>query len=277
MPFVTAEDGTPIFFCDWGSAAAPPVVLVHAWALNSDMWSAQVPDLTAAGFRCVTYDRRGHGRSDRPGSGYDLDTLADDLAAVLDCLDVSDALLVGHSMGAAEIIRYLTRHGTSRAAGVVLSAPMAPFLLRTKDNPGGIEESSFESARQAMRDDIGAFVDAAPWSDYFGASLEVSPALADWTRRQIVDTPLQILLETQRAFTRADLRQELAQFTLPTLVIQGSADRSAAIELTGERAAALVPGSRLVVMNGAGHGLYASGAGRYDSELIAFARDCLPR
>jgi pimeloyl-ACP methyl ester carboxylesterase len=241
------------------------------------MWSAQLPALLDAGLRCITYDRRGSGRSDRPGYGYDLDTLADDLAAVIGSLELSDALLVGHSMGATEVARYLGRHGTGRVAGVVLSAPTTPVLLRGEDNPDGIDESQFEAARAAMLADIGTFLAATSAGDFFGDAYEVSPALAAWTSRQIIDTPLPVLLETQRTFSRADVRRDLAGLDLPVLVIQGGADRSSPLELTGRPTAALVPGSRLVVVDGAGHGLYTSAAARYNAELIDFARSCQVR
>src|SRR5262249_50705667 len=138
MPFVRTQDGTQLFFSDWGHPAGPLVVFAHAWGLSGDMWNAQLPALLEAGVRCVTYDRRGHGRSARPRNGYDLDSLADDLAVLLSHLDASGAVLVGHSLGAAEVVRYLSRHGSGRAAGAVLSAPTMPVLLRGPGNPGGV-------------------------------------------------------------------------------------------------------------------------------------------
>jgi len=271
MPIITAADSTSLFVSDWGEPAAPPVVFVHAWGLNGDMWGAQVPALIDAGFRPVTYDQRGFGRSDRPHRGYDLDVLADDLAAVINALDLRGIMLVGHSLGAQVAVRYLTRHGSGEVAGVVLSAPMPPMLRRSEDNPGGAEEAVFEAHRRAMAQDIGAFVDATPPAEYFGAAKAVSPALADWTRRQIVDTPLHVLMETQKAFSRADLRAELAAIDRPTIILHGSADRSSPLERGGQPTAALVPGSRLVVFDDAGHGLYTSEASGYNAEIISFA------
>lgn len=272
MPFVTTRDEARLFFSDWGNPASPPVVFAHAWGLNGDMWNAQLPALLDAGFRCVTYDRRGHGRSDRPRNGYSLDSIADDLADLLSYLDLSGALLVGHSIGAAEVVRYLSRHGSGRTAGAILSAPCAPIMLRSPSNPDGIDESVFQAGRTAMCADIGAFVEATSASDYFGSTREVSEGLADWTRRQVISTPLPVLLETQQAFSQADLRNELSELRLPVLIIHGSADRATPLELTGQRTAALVPASRLVVIDGAGHGVYASDAARYNAELITFAQ-----
>jgi non-heme chloroperoxidase len=271
MPIITAADSTSMFVCDWGDPAAPPVVFVHAWGLNGDMWGAQVPALADAGFRPVTYDQRGFGRSGRPRSGYDLDVLADDLAAVVSALDLRAIILVGHCLGAQVAVRYLTRHPSREVAGVVLSAPMPPMPRRSDDNPGGVDEAVFEAHRQAMAQDIGAFVDATPPAEYFGTARAISPALADWTRRQIVDAPPHVLMETQKAISRADLRAELAAIDRPTIILHGSADRSAPLERAGQPTAALVPGSRLVVFDGAGHGLYTSEAPGYNAEIIRFA------
>lgn len=272
MPFLTTTDGTQLFVSDWGPADRPPVVFAHAWGLTGDMWSLQVPDLVDAGFRCVTYDRRGHGRSDRSRGGYDLDTLADDLAAVIDTLDLEQAVLVGHSMGAQEVVRYLARHGTGRAIGVVLSAPATPVLQQGPDHPDGVPEAAFEAQREAIRRDIGAFIDATSLQDYFGMA-QVSQHLGAWTRRQIVSTPLQVLLETHRTYTESDLRASLAALDLPALVIQGSIDKSAPIEVTGRPTAALLPNGRLVTIDDAGHGVYASRAKIYNQELARFATE----
>ena len=271
MPIITAADSTSLFVCDWGDPAAPPVVFAHAWGLNGDMWGAQVPALIDAGLRPVTYDQRGFGRSGRPHRGYDLDVLADDLAAVVDGLDLTGIILAGHSLGAQVAVRYLTRHPSHKVAGLVLSAPIPPMPRRSDDNPGGVDEAVFEAHRQAMAQDIGAFVDATPPAEYFGTAKAISPALADWTRRQIVDTPPYVLMETQKAFSRADMRAELAAIDRPTIILHGSADRSAPLERGGRPTAALVPGSRLVVFEGAGHGLYTSEAPGYNAEIIRFA------
>ncbi|WP_285780851.1 alpha/beta hydrolase, partial [Microtetraspora sp. NBRC 13810] len=247
-------------------------VFAHAWALNSGMWHYQIPELLAAGSRCVVFDRRGHGRSDLPGRGYGLDRLADDLADLLDHLDLRDVVLVGHSLGAAEVVRHLSRRGEERVAGVVLSAPTTPCLLRTDDNADGpVAAADFAALQQVMRRDMGAFVAGTSHADYFGPAYEVSAGLGDWTHRQFFDTPLQVLLSTQEAFITADQRQELAEIRIPALVIQGDADRSAPIELTGRRTHALLPDARLVVLEGAGHGLYMSDPGRYNAELLRFA------
>ncbi|HEX3590409.1 MAG TPA: alpha/beta hydrolase [Pseudonocardiaceae bacterium] len=273
MPYFPSHDDTRLFFTDWGDRAAPPVLFAHAWGLDSGMWGAQVAALVDAGYRCVTYDRRGHGRSDVPGHGYDLDTLADDLGALVAHLDLSDVLLVAHSMGTAEVVRHLARHGTGHARGVLLSGAVTPMAVRTDDNPHGVDEAVFAAARDAMRADIGAWVDATSSREYFGTNRDVSASLTEWARRRIVDTPLHVLVTTQREFTRADQRAELAALSLPMLVLHGTADTSAPLELTGRPTAALAPGARLVALDGAGHGLYISESMRYNAELLAFARE----
>lgn len=268
MPFVETSQ-TRVFCSEWGEGR--PALFVHAWGLSGDMWSYQVANLAAEGLRCVTFDRRGHGRSDRPSMGYDLDSLADDVAAVIEALDLHDVLLVGHSMGAAEVVRYLTRHGSGRIDRLVLSAPVTPFLVQTEDNPAGVPRDALDASASELARDVGAWVDARS-AGYWGVrDDEVSPALLDWTRRQIVDTPVHILLETTRTFTYTDLRAELTRVPVPTLVIQGDADISCPLEITGRPTAELIPGARLAVLPGAGHGLYVSRAARYNAELLSFA------
>ncbi|MDX6395374.1 MAG: non-heme chloroperoxidase [Streptosporangiaceae bacterium] len=277
MPFLTTSDGCDLFFSDWGDPHGRPVVFAHAWALSGDMWHQQIPDLAEAGLRCVVYDRRGHGRSDRPGRGYDLDTLAADLAALVNHLDLTDAVLVGHSLGASEVVRYVTNTSADRVAGIVLSAPTLPALLRTEDNPDGTDRAVFEESWRAMRADIGAWMTNltnGDFNEYFGTAKPMSDDLGSWTRRQIVETPLIAAMASQRSVIEADFRPELRSLDLPTLIIQGDADTSLPLELTGRPTAALVPDSKLVVIEGAGHGLYASAAARYNSELLHFISAC---
>jgi pimeloyl-ACP methyl ester carboxylesterase len=269
MPFIQTADRVSLFVTEWGSG--PPVVFTHAWGLRSDEWAYQVPALADAGHRCVLYDRRGHGRSDRPAAGYDIDTLADDLAGVIDHLGLDDVTLVGHSLGCKEALRYLTRHGDSRIARMILVAPTTPLLRRTADNPDGVDPALIEATYAAVAADVpgwcAAFEAAGP---YFGISPGGSPGLVDWTTRMIVDTPSWVLLTTLRVNADVDMRAELAKITIPVLIVHGDADASAPIDLTGRRTAALIAGSRLVVYPGAGHGLYASDHDRLNSDILAF-------
>lgn len=269
MPYFEATDGTRLYYSDFGGESCRPVLLAHAWGLNGDMWSAQLPDLIDAGLRAIALDRRGHGRSDRPRGGYDLDTLADDIARLAALLDLDSAVLVGHSMGVPEVVRAVTRHGVDRVAGLVLSAPCGPVLRRGHDNPDGLTEADIEATRRALVGDVGAFTEAISDSAYFGTP-PASAALGTWTRQQIVGTPLPVLLATQATFAGVDQRRELRDLRVPTLVLQGSADRSTPLETTGRRVASLVPGAQLAVVEGAGHGVYAAQPARYNAELLAF-------
>ncbi|MBO0690570.1 MAG: alpha/beta hydrolase [Candidatus Dormibacteraeota bacterium] len=269
MPSFQTTDGTNLFYAEWG--AGRPVVFANSWALNSDMWNYQVPDLVDAGCRCIVYDRRGHGRSDRVGHGYDCDTLADDLGALIEHLDLRDVTLVAHSFGSKEAVRYISRHGSGRVARAVLLAPTTPFLLKTAGNPQGVDRAFFEATASALRRDVGRWCtdNAAP---FFGVDSRVSSATVDWTVRMIVDTPLEVLLDTFWANVETDCREELRRFPLPTLVLHGDADASAPLEITGRPTADLLPDGELEVYPGTGHGLYVSEQGRVNADLLAFIR-----
>ncbi|MEY9860073.1 non-heme chloroperoxidase [Catenulispora sp. GAS73] len=264
MPYLKASDGTDLFFTDWPGDR--PVVFVHAWGLNSCMWDYQIADLAGSGFRCITFDRRGHGRSDRPGVGYDLDTLADDLASVLETLDLSNVTLVAHSLGTCEAVRYLSRHGADRIDRLVLSGTLMPYLRKTADNPEGLDPSILDKGAELIKRDVGAFMDAYP-GQYFDAEDSVSEELVNWTRRQIVETSMPILLATNGPF---DLRNELPAIDTPTLILHGTDDISAPIDLTARRVAKILKNKRMVVFKGAGHGLYVSRSREYFAELSKF-------
>jgi non-heme chloroperoxidase len=269
LPTIRTADGVTLCAAEWGEG--PPVVFTHAWALRGDQWTYQVPALVEAGLRCVTYDRRGHGRSDRVGFGYDLDTLAGDLSSVLEQLDLHGVTLIGHSLGCKEIVRYLTRHGQGRVARVVLVAPTTPFLRRTADNPDGWDPELIDANLAALRADVPKWCrDFERRGPYFGSSAGGSAGLVDWTIDLIVDTPLYVLLETMKANAHGDMRSELAALSLPALIVHGDADASAPLALTGERTAALMPGARLIVYRGAGHGLYASDHERLNRDILTF-------
>jgi non-heme chloroperoxidase len=193
MPYIKAQDGTRLFVTDWGTGS--PVVFTHAWALRSDQWNYQIPALVDAGLRCITYDRRGHGRSDCPSTGYDLDTLADDLASVIEQHELQGITLVGRSIGCREIVRYLSRHGDACVARAVLVGTNTPLLRRTEDNPDGWDPALIDANSAAVAADVPKWcADFERLGPYFGSSPGGSPGLVDWTIRLIVETPLQVLL-----------------------------------------------------------------------------------
>jgi non-heme chloroperoxidase len=275
MPYITTAERVSLFYTDY--PGRDPVVFAHAWGLTGDMWAYQLPDLLAAGLRCITYDRRGHGRSDRPGAGYDIDTLADDLGALIERLDLSGVTLIGHSMGTAEVVRYVTRHGSGRIARLVLSGAVTPMLLQSPDNPDGIPAGAAAQSRALMIRDIGDWIETSGKAEYFRGEHRVSQHVLDWTLRQITDVPVPILTQTSDAFMHADFRSELTRLTVPTLLIHGTADMSMPIALTGHKTAALIPDCRSTWIDGAGHGLYVSEARRYNGALLDFIDDASAR
>lgn len=267
--FLDAGDGTSLFFKDWGSG--PPVVFVSAWGLNADAWVYEMTYLAGQGLRCVAYDRRGHGRSTQPGRGYDFDTLADDLSVLLEDLDLRDVMLVGHSMGCVEVVRYLARYGASRVARAVLVSTVTPCTLKTAENPDGVERAVLEAGREGLRRDFPRTVDeAAP--GFFGSANPVSSATRSWWTGMILQCSLPALLELHRAFTEADFRPELRAIPVPTLLVHGDSDVSTPLDRTGRRSAALIPRSRLQVYPGAAHGLPLTHVDRLNADLLAFAR-----
>ena len=262
---VVAQDGVRLHHVDWGQGK--PVVLLHSWAMASDMWDYQVAALGEAGFRAIAYDRRGHGRSEIPSGGYDYDTLADDLASVLNTLDLRGVTLVGHSMGCGEIVRYLSRHGAGRVDRIVLLAPTTPGLLKGPDNPNGLDPAMFEAVRAAWRQDFRKWMD-----DNTAAFLtpQTSPGMTRWLTDMMMRTPLEVALACNRAVIGTDFRRELPGITTPTLILHGDKDASAPLDLTGRPTAALIPGSRLTVIPGAPHGLFATHRDEVNARMLAF-------
>jgi pimeloyl-ACP methyl ester carboxylesterase len=244
------------------------VAFLHGWAMSSDAWQTAMLLTEQAGFQAVAYDRRGHGRSDDPGRGYDYDSLADDLAAVMEELELQDATLVGHSMGCAEIARYLTRYGGARVARAVMVAPFLPYPLKTADNPDGVADLA---ALQAMRGLWArGFADwlaqAAPPA--FGPNASAEQVAQ--TVRAMLQCSLQAAIACNVAGAQTDMRAELAALTTPTLVLHGDADASCPLELTGRKVAALMPSCRLKVYPGATHTLVVEQAAEMVDDILAF-------
>lgn len=260
-------DRTELFYTDQGDGTC--VVFTHSWALNSDQWHYVVAGLLDHGYRCVTYDRRGHGRSDHHGGGWNMDMLADDLAQLIEHLDLKDVTLVGHSMGCSEIVRYVTRNGGSRVSRAVFLAPILPLLVKTADNPDGVEAAYLDAALDLLGRDVPQWC-ADNSQLYFGVRPNVSAGMAEWTTRQIVDNPVKTLVDTMRMGAETDFRAELPAFDVPTLLIHGDADASAPIAITGRRTAALLPSARMIELPGVGHGLYVTDAPQIAEEISKF-------
>lgn len=264
--FVRGAGGVELFYRDWGSGR--PVVFVASWSLPSDSWGCQMLALAEAGYRAIAFDRRGHGRSLDPGGGYDFDTLADDIAAVLDALDLREAVLVGHSMGCNEILRYLSRHGGARVAGAVLLGTMTPFALKTEDNPDGIDAAFFEDFRarlttgfpQWIEDNMVPFVHA-----------ETPAGMKNWVRQMALGASLQALVACHRSLVQTDFRPELARIEVPVLLIAGELDASAPPDLTARPTARLLPNARLRVYEGAPHGMFVTHMAQVKRDLLEFA------
>ena len=272
MPTFQTADRTQVHYEDWGDG--PPIVFIPAWSLSSKMWQHQMATIADLGFRCVAPDRRGHGRSDRPGAGYDYDTLADDLAGLMDHLDLHDVVLVSHSMGEGEAVRYLTRHGDARVAKLILVSPLGPLPMQTDDNPLGVDATLVDTIRQSWKQDFTRWMDANQ-DAFFGRGLtgcDVSPGLIEWTRGDMLDTSLRALIECNRTGVETDRREDMRGVRVPTLIIQGDHDASIPIELSGQVCAALIEGSDLVVYENAPHALYLTHSDRLSADIIDFAK-----
>lgn len=261
MPFVDTQDGTRLFCKDWGTGQ--PVLLVHGWPLNADMWEYQAAALVAGGCRVIALDRRGFGRSDQPGRSYDFDTFADDLAAVLERFDLRDVMLVGYSMGAGEVTRYLQRHGAARVGRVAL---VGGALAAMDEGMAGMMSQMIAADRpQFLTDGVPSLFAAT-------AGEPVSPAQMQWVVGLALQASPLATLACLRAFTQTDFRAELNVFTMPTLVIHGDADTSQPIAVAREVAAA-IPLGRLLEYAGAPHGLFLTERSRLAADVLSFIRE----
>lgn len=262
---VTAKDGTRLFVQDWGSGR--PVVFVAAWAFNSNVWGSHIAALTGLGFRCVALDRRGHGRSDIPRTGYDLDTLADDLAEVMEQLDLRNVVLLAHSMGSVEAVRYCARHGMDRVDRLVLAAPTTPYLTRTADNPEGIPGEMIQADYDAIAKDYPKWI-AENEAPFF--TPDTVAETRNWIKAMMLEVPLPAALACRRTIASADLRADLARIARPTLIVHGDKDASAPISITGARTAHLIGNCRFIVYENAPHAIVLTHRERFLSDILKF-------
>lgn len=272
MPMIDAKDGTKLHVKDWGHGR--PVVLIHGWPLNADSWEYQARPIAEAGYRVVAYDRRGFGRSEQPYAGYDYDTLADDLRAVMEGLSLEDAAVFGFSMGGGEVARYMSRHGGTgvRQAGLISS--VAPFMLKTKDNPDGVDPSVFETMKDGLRQDRPGFLQTF-FKQFYGVGVlshPVSDGILHWSWAMAMMASPKATLDCVDAFGRTDFRADMAAFRVPTLVVHGTADETVPIDVSGRAAAGAIAGAELRAYDGAPHGLTATHAERLARDMLAFLR-----
>jgi pimeloyl-ACP methyl ester carboxylesterase len=266
MPYVTSHDGTSLFYRQWGDG--PPVILMHAWAMNSDVWQSQMIELSQRGVSCIAYDRRGHGRSDDPGRGYDFDSLADDLDALLQHLDLRNVTLVGHSMSNGECVRYLTRHGNSRVARMVMVAPSLPYMLKTPDNPDGPnDKDQLDGWRTVWKKSFAEWLGQAVPSAF---SPDTPPARIQSTIEMMTRCTLQAAIETNVTLAETDFRGELPDIKIPTLILHGDQDSSCPLEVTGCKVAKLIRGSQLKVYQGARHSIIMSHLDQMVGDILSF-------
>jgi len=269
---VTARDGTRIHVTDWGHGQ--PVVFSHGWPLSGDAWEDQMLFLANHGYRVIAHDRRGHGRSSQPWHGNDMDTYADDLATVLDTLDINGATLVGHSTGGGEVARYIGRHGTTRVAKAVLVGAVTPQMVVSPNNPDGVPLEVFDGIRAAVQADRAQyFLDLSiPFFNYNREGAKVSDGMRQAFLRQGLQSSIKASYACIKQFSETDFSEDLKKMTIPTLVVHGNDDQIVPIDTTARRAVELLPQARLSVYEGAGHGLPLTHKDRLNEELLAFLR-----
>jgi non-heme chloroperoxidase len=268
--YVTARDGAQIYVKDWGHGK--PVVFSHGWPLSADAWDLQMLFLVNQGFRVIAHDRRGHGRSDQTSGGNDMDTYADDLATVLDTLDVREAMLVGHSTGGGEVAHYVGRHGSERVARAVLIGAVPPIMLKTEANPGGLPMSVFDSIRDGVAANRSQFyLDlASPFYGFNRSGVKVSQGLVLDFWRQGMQGSIKGHYECVKQFSEVDYTEDLKKLDVPTLILHGDDDQIVPIDNSGRLSAQIVETATLKVYAGAPHGMCSTHAAQVNADLLAF-------
>ncbi len=269
---ITSKDDTEIYFKDWGKG--PVVTFSHGWPLNSDAWDGQMHFLSLRGFRVIAHDRRGHGRSGQASSGNDMNGYADDLAAVIETLDLRDVTLVGHSTGGGEVARYIGRHGTKRVAKAVLIAAVPPLMLKTAANPEGLPLEVFDSIRASVAKDRSQFYkDLAV--QFYGANragAKVSQGILDQFWLWSMQSGQKNAYESIKAFSETDFTEDLKKFDVPTLVLHGEDDQIVPVQDSARKSARLIKGAKDIYYPGAPHGLTATHQDQVNADLLAFLR-----
>lgn len=271
MTSITTSDNVEIHYKDWGKGQ--PVLFSHGWPLSADMWDSQMLHLAEQGFRTVAFDRRGFGRSDQPWEGYHYDRLADDIADLIEALDLHDVVLVGFSMGGGDVTRYIARHGTSRISKLVLLGAVTPLFMKTDDHPAGTDKAVFDGIRDALVQDRPQFLKDFS-SVFYGLNhgMNVSEGLLDQTLQIALQASLKGTIDCVTAFSETDFRPDLSKIDVPTLVIHGDDDQVVPFEGTGALTAKLIPNAVLKVYQGAPHGFTVTHREQLNTDLLDFLR-----
>ncbi len=272
MPYLQTKDKSALYYYDWGTPTGTPVVLIHGWPLTSASWEMNARVLADNGYRVIAYDRRGFGRSDWAAKGYEYNTLASDLNDLLEALDLRNATLVGFSMGGGEVARYLSTYGTGRVSKAVLVSAVTPYLLKTPDNPDGIEKKTFDDIVENLEKDRPNFLKSFG-KVFYGVGLvlhPVSEAVLEFSQSMALTGSPDATIKLVRAWSETDFRGDLAKITIPTLIIHGTGDDTVPIDNSARRAKPLLANSELVEYDGAPHGLNVTHAASLNHDLMKF-------